>query len=550
MRDAVVVGIDTYPDAPLHACVRDAREMAACLTLEQYDFNCKVLLNSQASRQGILEALSELAYGREDREMLLFYFAGHGEVLGSAGHLVTHDAQNYDPGISLAQLAQLMESASQHYSHVVAILDCCHAGSSHTWTNSRPLRVEDVDREVATVNESRCILAACRPEETAKELLDSSHGVYTSALIDGMLSDAVDHYGQVTLLSLHEYAARVVPGELQTPVLKGDVAGTVALGRGFEPRIGRPLEKAELSKNLAKAHTLVDEQYALHREELSDHRRRVAGGAKRCAQRLEQTLRWFEETQKDLPDIRRNPNWKDLHVRLLDHRRSLAEISLGQEMAFGRVSRLIGHGGYGHVWEVETESGEMVAYKVFFHGNELDDDVKVQRFRNGYQTMKGLDDAHVVAVREFSDVPLGFVMDFVPGENLRNYYLDRSDSEAVVRLMLDIAHTVEHAHSRDVRHRDIKPENIIVVQNEEGNPEPYLTDFDLSYHETNRTITTSGGAVGGVIFYAAPEQLHEPNTAAAREATVDVFSLGQLFFYILTGRNPNSDDFEKKTDNS
>lgn len=85
-------------------------------------------------------------------------------------------------------------------------------------------------------------------------------------------------------------------------------------------------------------------------------------------------------------------------------------------------------------------------------------------------------------------------------------------------------------------------EALIVVITDDMGMIPYLTDFDLAYHETNRTITTNIG-VGGVINYAAPEQLYTPNTGAARAETADIFSLAQLLFFVIVGRDPAGDNF-------
>ncbi|RBL86024.1 hypothetical protein DDE05_13185 [Streptomyces cavourensis] len=199
---------------------------------------------------------------------------------------------------------------------------------------------------------------------------------------------------------------------------------------------------------------------------------------------------------------------------------------------------------YGHVWQVETPSGELRALKIF-HGNELDDIVKVQRFSNGYRNMRKLAHPRIVRVHEMTTAPFGFLMDAIQGDNMRNFYIDRDgNAEATVRLMIDICETVQHAHAQRVRHRDIKPENIIISYGANGSLEPYLTDFDLAYHETNRTMTANFG-VGGVLNYAAPEQLYEPNARTARSETVDVFSLGQLMFFLITGRDPNPENFAK-----
>jgi serine/threonine protein kinase len=540
----VIVGIDSYPGAPLFGCVNDAKDVASCLSLEQYDFDSKLLLNGQATRSNIRRHLHELAYGEEEGGTLLFYFAGHGQVLGQGGHLVTHDGEMYDPGISLGDMAQIMESASNNFDHVVTILDCCHSGSAYSWTNSRPLQAGDIEREVPAVNESRCILAACRPEEEAEER--RGRGIFTDALTSAMLGDAVNWDGNVTLLGIYEYVTAALSSEIQTPVFKGDIAGTVILGSGFPKREGPPIDRSELAQNLAKAHHLVDQYHYLQLTELSERNVRLQQGSKTCSIELEPVVNWFEETEKALPDLRRNSDWINLVARVREFRKNLADISVGEQTRFGRVIRHLGHGGYGHVWELEGDEGRRYAMKVF-HGNELDDEVKVRRFANGYNNMRKLEHPYIVRVHEMLAAPYGFLMDSIPGDNLRKAYIDRGDPESVLQLMIDICETVQHAHSQQVRHRDIKPENIIAEYNGDGRLAPYLTDFDLAYHETNRTVTTNIG-VGGVINYAAPEQLFEPNARTARSETVDVFSLAQLMFFVITGRDPSGENFTKNVE--
>ncbi|MEU5663794.1 protein kinase domain-containing protein [Streptomyces longwoodensis] len=540
----MIVGIDSYPGAPLFGCVNDAKDVASCLSLEQYDFDSKLLLNGQATRSNIRRHLHELAYGEEEGGTLLFYFAGHGQVLGQGGHLVTHDGEMYDPGISLGDMAQIMESASNNFDHVVTILDCCHSGSAYSWTNSRPLQAGDIEREVPAVNESRCILAACRPEEEAEER--RGRGIFTDALTSAMLGDAVNWDGNVTLLGIYEYVTAALSSEIQTPVFKGDIAGTVVLGSGFPKREGPPIDRSELAQNLAKAHHLVDQYHYLQLTELSERNVRLQQGSKTCSIELEPVVNWFEETEKALPDLRRNSDWINLVARVREFRKNLADISVGEQTRFGRVIRHLGHGGYGHVWELEGDEGKRYAMKVF-HGNELDDEVKVRRFANGYNNMRKLEHPYIVRVHEMLAAPYGFLMDSIPGDNLRKAYIDRGDPESVLQLMIDICETVQHAHSQQVRHRDIKPENIIAEYNGDGRLAPYLTDFDLAYHETNRTVTTNIG-VGGVINYAAPEQLFEPNARTARSETVDVFSLAQLMFFVITGRDPSGENFTKNVE--
>ncbi|WP_202638206.1 protein kinase domain-containing protein [Bailinhaonella thermotolerans] len=539
----MIVGLDHYVSAPaLQGCEQDAKDMATCLSFDQYDFDSKILLNGQATRSKILQSLSEIAYSEAGGEILLFYFAGHGQVLGQAGHLVTYDSQPFDPGISLSHLAQIMESASLRFRHVVSILDCCHAGAAFTWTGSRPLQSGDIEREVLTVNESRCVLAACRPEQVALELPEGAGGVFTRALTEGLLDAAVNWDGEVTLLSLFEYISEAIPKEFQTPVFKGDIAGTVVLGKGFTPRQGRQIDRGELLQTLAKAHHLVDQYHHLQLRELSERNIRLRQGSKICSAELESIVGWFDETERSLADLRRNQDWVNLTGRVREFRKNLADLSPGEETRYGRVLRHLGHGGYGHVWEIEGADGKLYAMKLF-HGNELDDEVKVQRFTNGYHNMRKLQHPRIVRVHSLMHAPFGFVMDAIPGENLRSH-IGNDNPELILRLMIDICETVQHAHSQKVKHRDIKPENIIIVRSDDDRFTPYLTDFDLAYHETNRTVTTNIG-VGGVINYAAPEQLFEPNAKHSRSETVDVFSLAQLMYFLVTGRDPSGENFDR-----
>lgn len=544
-RHAVVIGIDAYTDPAipiLRGCAKDANDVAALLSMDQFGFDCETITNADATRSHILEQLGARAYGAGSPaaggDFLLIYFAGHGAALGDYGHLVTTDATQLDPGISLAHLAQIMEAAGKHYSHVAAILDACHSGFGITWVGSRPIQPADLTREIRTVNESRCLLAACRPEGTAGETL--SGGVFTQSMVDGLLGDAVDFEGQIHLLGLYQYVSKALSGTDQTPVFRGDISGTVVLGSGFPPRVGAPIKNPEISRITAKAHGLLDNYYHLQLRELADAEHRIARGALKCETELVGVHAWFAETVKESPEIARNPEWNALTQRLLDYRQVLASVHAGQATHFGKVVRHLGSGGFGHVWAVEDAQGRSAAVKIF-NGNDLDDPIKISRFINGYRSMQRLSHPRIVRVREIIDVPLSFSMDLIDGEDLTDAYLDRSDAPSVLRLIREIAETVEHAHLKDVLHRDIKPGNIIIAYDEGGVPVPYLTDFDLAYHQTQKTMTVVGKAVGGVLEYAAPEQLHQPNAAAARAVTVDIYSLAQLIYYIITGESPGSD---------
>ncbi|MCV7431834.1 protein kinase domain-containing protein [Mycolicibacterium bacteremicum] len=540
-RDAVIVGIDQYRGAPLFGCVNDARDIAECLSFEQYSYNCVTLFDQQATRSEVLQTLGERAYGADGGGgTLLFYFAGHGEVLGDQAHLVTFDAQPHDPGISLAHLGQLMESASNAYDHVIVLLDSCHSGSAYNWVSGRPLRAGDVHRNLRSVNESRCILAACRPEQEAQEL--AGHGAFTSKLVSGLLGGAVNGHGDVTVLGLYDYVSGIFGDGEQMPVFKGDIAGTVILGSGFEPAPNAAVDDDEANQIVSRGRHMLDDYDYLQQRELSDSIHRDTEGLANCAAELETIVKWFDANEKGRGALATNSQWSHMRDMIRSHVGSVTPISAGQRTRAGTLRGKLGTGGFGNVWNVE-DGDTTSAYKIY-HPSELHDEIKVERFKNGYGNMRKLEHPRIVRVRDLTLAPLGIVMDYIEGSNLRDSYLDRSDEALCLKLMKEIAETVEHAHGRGVKHRDIKPENIIIKYGEEGDPEPFLTDFDLAYHQTNRTMTAMYG-VGGVLNYAAPEQLHTPTAAAARSPAVDVYSLAQLMFYIVTAEDPASDDAEK-----
>ena len=205
----------------------------------------------------------------------------------------------------------------------------------------------------------------------------------------------------------------------------------------------------------------------------------------------------------------------------------------------GVVDTPIGSGGFGTVWTVVgPAANQTLAYKVY-HSQDLGDLVKSSRFRRGFDAMQRLHHRRVVAVTRFTEVPLGFLMEYIHGANLRDVNPAQTQEPlAIMRILIAVAEAVAHAHSRGVVHRDIKPENIVCRFTEGGAWEPYLTDFDLAWINTSSQVTREG--IGNYL-YAAPEQLMYFTVKAVTgfKPTLDVFSLGQLAYFCVTAVDPN-----------
>ncbi|HEY0173159.1 MAG TPA: caspase family protein [Pyrinomonadaceae bacterium] len=136
-RRALCVGIDTYPTAPLHGCVADARTWAG--ELKDLGFEVSLMLNEQATRGRLLGALEELVKSSAAGDVIVFQYAGHGttvrdvsgdEVVGNNREdeaLCPHD---FDEGALLVDddVAEVFAGLPDGV-NLTCFFDCCHSGS-------------------------------------------------------------------------------------------------------------------------------------------------------------------------------------------------------------------------------------------------------------------------------------------------------------------------------------------------------------------------------------------------------------------------------------
>ena len=542
-RRALVVGVDDYSQTPfddLELCTHDAQAIAEALSMPEYGFEIDLLLDQNATRAAVLEALS----GEFDSELetYAFFFAGHGGLGRLGAHLITYDGRPYSEGVELDLLVQLLTRISQGGTNTVAFLDCCQSGavslSSSALTKSA-LRPSEIEVAFSHGTGSRAVLAACLADELSEEVAALGHGRFTFHLLEGLYGGAADSGGRITPSSLHEFVSpRLEESAGQTPAYYAAIAGSVPLADGLAPQLGPKLEEHELAE-------LEDEAARL----IADYRTRLGspqwadwaegGFASACAL-LEQVSEWFERQVARQPNLRLRPKFVQAHGALMRYRSNIGVLEPQLRLPEGTVDHPIGSGGFGTVWRVRSsDGGSDMAYKVY-HAQDLADHVKSSRFRRGYQAMQRLQHPRVVRVTRMSEVPLGFMMSYIEGANLRDVNPARTqEPAALIRILIEIAEAVAHAHSRDVIHRDIKPENIVCrYRQEEGTWDPYLTDFDLAWINTSSQVTREG--IGNYL-YAAPEQLMNFTVKAVTgfRPTLDVFSLGQLAYFCVTGSDPN-----------
>ncbi|MBK6734501.1 MAG: protein kinase [bacterium] len=139
---------------------------------------------------------------------------------------------------------------------------------------------------------------------------------------------------------------------------------------------------------------------------------------------------------------------------------------------------------------------------------------------------------HVVAVHGIDehDGRVGLWMELVRGETLEEHVQAHgmlTPGEAA-RLGCEIGSALAAVHAAGLLHRDIKPANIV----RDADGRFVLTDFGLGLARREAPAATM--AIAGSPMYMAPELLF----GSAPDARADIYALGMLVWYALTGRHP------------
>jgi hypothetical protein len=201
----------------------------------------------------------------------------------------------------------------------------------------------------------------------------------------------------------------------------------------------------------------------------------------------------------------------------------------------------LGEGGMSVVYRARrVHIGDEVAVKVL-HAKLAKDEKALARFRREASAAALLHHPNVITIHDFGEpreghTPAFIVMEFVKGTPLRD--LLRSEGhflvERAMRLMRGICAAVGAAHRERMVHRDLKPANILVVAPDVDYEFESVKVVDFGFAKLVTDAKASSGAVIGTPFYMSPEQcLGEP-----LDTRSDVYSLGAMFYEILSGEPP------------
>lgn len=127
-----------------------------------------------------------------------------------------------------------------------------------------------------------------------------------------------------------------------------------------------------------------------------------------------------------------------------------------------------------------------------------------------------------------------FVMEYIDGQTIYDAIHDEKplDEARALRLILQSAKALEHAHAQDLIHRDVKPKNLMLTKTDDIK----LADMGLAREMSDyATATAEAGRAYGTPYYISPEQIRGEITIDAR---ADVYGLGATFYHMVTGRVP------------
>ena len=218
---------------------------------------------------------------------------------------------------------------------------------------------------------------------------------------------------------------------------------------------------------------------------------------------------------------------------------------IGEAVSHYEILDKLGEGGMGVVYKArDLHLHRLVALK-FLPAELIATAEKIARFELEARAISALNHPHVStihAMEEFAGRRY-LVLEYLAGGTLRERLKDfRAQNQPfplqqAVRIGIETAQGLAHAHRRGIVHRDIKPENVMFT----GEGLLRITDFGLAKADTS-DLTRDGTTVG-TAAYMAPEQAMRNETSPRS----DLFSLGVILHEMIAGQRPFSGKSEFAT---
>ncbi|MGI8623279.1 MAG: serine/threonine-protein kinase [Solirubrobacteraceae bacterium] len=197
----------------------------------------------------------------------------------------------------------------------------------------------------------------------------------------------------------------------------------------------------------------------------------------------------------------------------------------------------LGSGGMGIVYKArDGADGREVALKLM---TQVGSRTGRERFADEIGAYLRVRHPHVVTMLD-SGEDFGqpyLVMELIAGADLvRHVALSwRMSTQCAVEIIAQVGSALDAVHDAGFVHRDVKPSNVLVASRPNGGPHAYLADFGLAKAVGATRDLSRTGVHLGTLAFSSPEQLRGQKDVDHR---TDVFSLGCLLYWCLTGQPP------------
>jgi serine/threonine-protein kinase len=210
----------------------------------------------------------------------------------------------------------------------------------------------------------------------------------------------------------------------------------------------------------------------------------------------------------------------------------------------------VGSGGMASVYRGQRESdGQTVALKIPME-QYVADAKFIRRFHREAEVAQRLNHVNIVRTYEHGSIGIKhyMIMEFVDGRSLEGFIEAKELAIGTsIEIMKLVVKALQHIHSAGIIHRDIKPANIMILRDGIGSDDTHtlasdavkLMDFGIAGGKVLSRLTMTGARVGTPV-YMSPEQARGHKI----DHRSDIYSLGLVFYEMLTGETPFKGGYE------
>jgi DNA-binding NarL/FixJ family response regulator len=173
-----------------------------------------------------------------------------------------------------------------------------------------------------------------------------------------------------------------------------------------------------------------------------------------------------------------------------------------------------------------------VVLKVMNRGESQRELADAERFQREYEIISSISHRAIAEIHDFGSQPrhLYLAMEYFPCGDLRDRLRNPLSVDESLYYLRAIAEALRVIHVFGILHRDLKPANVMLREDNS----PVLIDFGLARRALDEAGTTGIGQVLGSPYYISPEQSQGQRV----DARTDLYSLGVMFYEMLTGQRP------------